>query len=184
MNSTSRLVSSLFLATALASSVVGTACAHHYYRAYDPYYSDYHVWNDNEVIYYHQWAREYHRDDNRDFRKLPPEDRRNTGPGDTVTATTTRQVSPEQALRRSLAGVSGSAVGRCDCFLAGVRGVVGDSNGEVDGDSGFGLDRLSVLEIRLEAPLTDGLLRRGSQYGGAAKHAQVFNVAIGPNDRL
>jgi hypothetical protein len=51
MDSKSRLVSSLFLAAALASSALGTACAHHYYRVYDPYYSDYHVWNDTEVTY-------------------------------------------------------------------------------------------------------------------------------------
>ena len=38
----------------------------------DPYYSDYHVWNDDEVVYYHQWARDEHRD----FRKLPPEEQK------------------------------------------------------------------------------------------------------------
>jgi hypothetical protein len=77
MDRGSRLVSSLFLAAALAATVVGTACAeHHYYRVYDPYYSDYHVWNDTEVTYYHQWARENHRDENRDFRKLPPEEQK------------------------------------------------------------------------------------------------------------
>jgi hypothetical protein len=68
----SRFLSSCFLAAALASSVVGAACAHHY-RVYDPYYSDYHVWNDNEVVYYHQWARENHYDEHRDFRHIPPE---------------------------------------------------------------------------------------------------------------
>jgi hypothetical protein len=72
MKSKSRFVSSLFLAGALTCSVLGSACGHpHYYRVYDPYYSDYHVWNDSEVTYYHQWARENHRDENRDFRKLP-----------------------------------------------------------------------------------------------------------------
>jgi hypothetical protein len=71
MDSKSRFLSSLFLAAALASSVAGTACAHHY-RVYDPYYSDYHVWNDNEVVFYQRWARENHRDEHRDFRKLPP----------------------------------------------------------------------------------------------------------------
>ncbi|MFZ2002740.1 MAG: hypothetical protein WA239_17130 [Candidatus Sulfotelmatobacter sp.] len=35
-------------------------------RVYDPYYSDYHVWNDDEVVYYQQWAHEYHRDTHRD----------------------------------------------------------------------------------------------------------------------
>lgn len=73
----SRFVSSLFLAAALACSMPGTACAeHHYYRVYDPYYSDYHVWTNGEVVYYHQWAHEYHRDEHRDFQKLPPAEQR------------------------------------------------------------------------------------------------------------
>jgi hypothetical protein len=73
MNLRSRFANSLVLGAALACSALGVACAHHhYYRVYDPYYSDYHVWNDNEIVYYHQWANEYHRDPNRDFRRLPP----------------------------------------------------------------------------------------------------------------
>jgi hypothetical protein len=68
----SRFLSSWLLAAALAGSL-GTACAHHYYRVYDPYYSDYHVWNADEVAYYHRWARENHYDEHRDFRSLPPE---------------------------------------------------------------------------------------------------------------
>src|ERR1700678_1010799 len=73
MDSKSRFVSSLLLAGALAFSVLGMACGHpHYYRVYDPYYTDYHVWNNQEVVYYQQWSRENHRDANRDFRKLPP----------------------------------------------------------------------------------------------------------------
>ncbi|MGC2403540.1 MAG: hypothetical protein WA510_27360 [Acidobacteriaceae bacterium] len=68
----SRFLSSCFLAATLASSVLGTACAHHYHRVYDPYYSDYHVWNNDEVVYYQTWARENHRDEHRDFRQLPP----------------------------------------------------------------------------------------------------------------
>lgn len=77
MNSKSQFPSSWFLAAALTLSVVGTACAHHhYYRVYDPYYSDYHVWNHDEDAYYHTWARENHQDENRDFRKLPPEEQK------------------------------------------------------------------------------------------------------------
>lgn len=77
MDRKSRFVTSLFLAAALASSVLGMACGHHhYYRVYDPYYSDYHVWNDNEVVFYHQWAGENHRDPDRDFRKLRPEEQK------------------------------------------------------------------------------------------------------------
>jgi hypothetical protein len=70
----SRFLGICFLAATLSSFVLGvTACGHpHYYRVYDPYYSDYHVWNDNEVVFYHQWANEYHRDPNRDFRHIPP----------------------------------------------------------------------------------------------------------------
>ncbi len=75
MKNRSRIMSSILLATALSSFPLGIACGgHHYYRVYDPYYSDYHVWNGDEVVYYHQWAREYHRDPDRDFRKLRPEE--------------------------------------------------------------------------------------------------------------
>ena len=72
MKSRFKIVRILFLSAALACGALGTACAHHYYRVYDPYYSDYHVWDNDEVVYYQQWAREYHRDPHRDFRKLPP----------------------------------------------------------------------------------------------------------------
>jgi hypothetical protein len=72
----SRFVSSCFLAAVLAASILGTACEHHYDRVYDPYYSDYHVWNDAEGVYYRQWAGENHRDEHRDFRKLPPEEQK------------------------------------------------------------------------------------------------------------
>jgi hypothetical protein len=72
MNSRSRFLSSCLLAAALASAALGTACAHHTYRVYDPYYSDYHVWNNGETVYYQQWSHENHYDEHRDFRKLPP----------------------------------------------------------------------------------------------------------------
>ena len=39
------------------------------YRYYDPGYSDYHVWNDGEGIYYNQWLIETRRP-HRDFRRL------------------------------------------------------------------------------------------------------------------
>jgi len=71
MQSRSGVLRLLLLSAALTLGVFSTACAHHYYRVYDPYYSDYHEWNDAEIVYYHQWAREYHRDPDRDFRKLP-----------------------------------------------------------------------------------------------------------------
>ena len=72
-----RSLKSLALAGALAASAAGLACSeHHYYRVYDPYYTDYHQWNSNEVIYYRQWTDETHRDRDRDFRKLRPEEQK------------------------------------------------------------------------------------------------------------
>ncbi len=44
----------------------------HHYRVRDPSYSDYHLWNNDEVGYDHRSAVETHRDPNRDFRKIPP----------------------------------------------------------------------------------------------------------------
>ncbi len=77
MKSNSRFLSSFVLGAALVSSVFSTACyEHHRHRVYDPYYTDYHVWNDQEVGYYHQWARDNHRDEHRDFRKLRPEEQK------------------------------------------------------------------------------------------------------------
>ena len=73
----SRTLSSLLLAVAVTGSLAGVGCAErHYYRVYDPYYTDYHEWNDSEVVYYRQWARESHRDEHRDFRKLPREEQK------------------------------------------------------------------------------------------------------------
>lgn len=70
-------VSSSFLVLTLAIVMAGLDCErHHYYRVYDPYYTDYHVWDDNEAVYYRQWLNERHRDPDRDFRKLPPEEQK------------------------------------------------------------------------------------------------------------
>ena len=67
----------LLLVTALASSLAGIGCAeHHYYRVYDPYYSDYHAWNDEELAYYQRWCGETHRDPHRDFRKLSKDEQK------------------------------------------------------------------------------------------------------------
>jgi hypothetical protein len=77
MSRASHPLSSLLLAAALASSMLGIACEHHhYYRVYDPYYTDYHVWNGDEEVYYHHWTDETHRDAHRDFRKLRPEEQK------------------------------------------------------------------------------------------------------------
>jgi hypothetical protein len=77
MKPLSHLFSLLLLASTLAVSGMSAGCAHrHAYRVYDPYYSDYHTWNDDELGYYHRWAGESHRDPDRDFRKLPPEEQK------------------------------------------------------------------------------------------------------------
>jgi hypothetical protein len=76
MSRGSRPLSLLLLSAALAATVSGVACEHHYYRVYDPYYSDYHEWNNGEVVYYQRWAGETHRDPHRDFRKLRPEEQK------------------------------------------------------------------------------------------------------------
>jgi len=66
----------VLLAGAVAGSLAGIACEHHYYRVYDPYYTDYHTWNRSEDVYYHRWADENHHDSHRDFRKLPPNEQK------------------------------------------------------------------------------------------------------------
>jgi hypothetical protein len=77
MSRGSHPLSSLLLAAALISSLAGIACEHHhYYRVYDPYYTDYHVWNGEEVGYYNRWANETHRDPHRDFRRIPHEEQK------------------------------------------------------------------------------------------------------------
>jgi len=72
-----RTLRSTGLAGILAAGLVFLGgCAVHAgvgYRAYDPYYRDYHVWSGPEVDYYNQWVVETHRD-HRDFRKLPRRD--------------------------------------------------------------------------------------------------------------
>lgn len=72
-----RHLRTLVMAAGVISPVLMiSGCATHVavgYRYYDPYYSDYHVWNDNEVVYYNQWVAETHRP-HRDFRRLRKRD--------------------------------------------------------------------------------------------------------------
>jgi hypothetical protein len=61
---------SMMLALGLAA--LSSGCAVHAgvgYRVYDPYYSDYHVWDQAEIGYYNQWVGETHRP-NVEYRKL------------------------------------------------------------------------------------------------------------------
>ena len=76
MNLGSHSFRTLLLAGVLAASLAGIACEQHYYRVYDPYYTDYHVWDDREIGYYHRWTNETHRDRDRDFRRLSPEEQK------------------------------------------------------------------------------------------------------------
>jgi hypothetical protein len=59
----------MLLAAAFFAPVLTTGCGERHYRAYDPYYNDYHRWDRHENVYYQQWVVENHRD-NRDFRRL------------------------------------------------------------------------------------------------------------------
>jgi hypothetical protein len=63
------------LGVVLAVVVSITGCAGSVsYRAYDPYYRDYHVWADTETPYYNQWVIETHRP-RYEYRRLPRRDR-------------------------------------------------------------------------------------------------------------
>jgi hypothetical protein len=68
MNLASRWLSSLLLGAALISPLIIASCTVRA-RVYDPYYHDYHRWDDHETVYYNQWVTENHRE-NRDFHKL------------------------------------------------------------------------------------------------------------------
>ena len=62
MRITNRWLGIILLGVTLSSPVLITGCAEHAtVRVYDPYYGDYHVWNDDEVVYYRQWIGETHR---------------------------------------------------------------------------------------------------------------------------
>jgi hypothetical protein len=64
------------MGAALLASALAVGCAEHArVRVYDPYYSDYHVWNSAEIGYYRQWTVETHRP-YREFRTLPPPEQR------------------------------------------------------------------------------------------------------------
>ncbi len=71
-----RLFTRMLLACALTAPVITSGCAHpHYYRVYDPYYSDYHVWTPDEDAYYRQGLNERHYE-YREFSKLNPDEQR------------------------------------------------------------------------------------------------------------
>jgi hypothetical protein len=62
----------------LTFGMLATGCAERHYRAYDPYYNDYHEWGPGETVYYRQWYGEnYHNRGYRDYRKLNKGEQRN-----------------------------------------------------------------------------------------------------------
>lgn len=74
-----RCFRSLLVVASLTAPVVITGCTARVgvgYRIHDPYYGDYHYWDDHERDYYVQWAREHHRDEHRDYRELNHHDQR------------------------------------------------------------------------------------------------------------
>jgi hypothetical protein len=78
MRGLSRSVRDVFrLPVMLAVLIVTPACAthRHYYRSYDPYYNDYHVWGPSEDRYYQQWVIETRRR-HRGYRKLKRHEQR------------------------------------------------------------------------------------------------------------
>ena len=69
---------SLATAVLIAAPIFIAGCEAHGsygYRAYDPGYRDYHVYDRNEEVYYNQWVVETRRP-HRDFRKLHDNDKR------------------------------------------------------------------------------------------------------------
>ena len=75
---TRNLVRRLVMTTAFCMPLVITGCAARVgvgYRVYDPYRSDYHVWDDHEGVYYNRWTVETRRS-HREFRKLHPDEQR------------------------------------------------------------------------------------------------------------
>jgi hypothetical protein len=69
-------LSRLLLFAVLAADVTMTGCAERHHRVYDPYYNDYHHWDNNEIVFNNQWVIETHRDPHRQYRKLNRDEQR------------------------------------------------------------------------------------------------------------
>ena len=65
----------LLLSATFILPVVAAGCAPHVYRVYDPYYSDYHVWDSHERYYYNQWIVETNHP-HREYRRLSADEQR------------------------------------------------------------------------------------------------------------
>jgi hypothetical protein len=69
-----RGLTTLLAGAALAAPLLVAGCGGHAgVRVYDPYYSDYHTWNNGEVVYYKQWNNDTHRH-YVEYRNLPEKD--------------------------------------------------------------------------------------------------------------
>ena len=69
MRTFSRALTTFALTATLAAPLlIGGCSARVGYRSYDPYYNDYHTWDNTEVTYYTQWETNTHRD-HKDFDK-------------------------------------------------------------------------------------------------------------------
>jgi len=65
----------LFAVLFLSIFTLSGCAVHADYRVRDPYYNDYHVWNNDEVVYYNRWRVETRRPDV-DYRRLRRDDQR------------------------------------------------------------------------------------------------------------
>jgi hypothetical protein len=76
MRKLNRTLSMFALTAALSAPIlIGGCSGGGTYRTYDPYYNDYHVWNNDEVVYYNRWEHDTHRD-HVDFRKRKADDQK------------------------------------------------------------------------------------------------------------
>jgi hypothetical protein len=76
MRTFSRAFTNFALTTALAAPLLIGGCAARVgYRSYDPYYNDYHTWDNNEVTVYSKWETDTHRA-HKDFRKRSPDEQK------------------------------------------------------------------------------------------------------------
>jgi hypothetical protein len=76
MRKLTHALSMFALTVVLAAPIVVAGCSGGVgYRTYDPYYNDYHVWNNDEVVYYNRWEHDTHRD-HVDFRKRKADDQK------------------------------------------------------------------------------------------------------------
>lgn len=72
----SRALTTFALTTALAAPLLMGGCAARVgYRTYDPYYNDYHTWDNNEITVYSRWETDTHRE-KKDFRKRTPDEQK------------------------------------------------------------------------------------------------------------